>query len=41
VSLGDDLEQRLEDFREDQVIEPAKSEVIRTALDRFLESEGY
>jgi predicted DNA-binding protein len=39
--LDDELEKRLESFREDQVIRPKKSEVVRTALDRFLEEEGY
>jgi len=39
--LDDELKERLESFREDQVIKPKKSEVVRTALDRFLSEEGY
>lgn len=41
VRLDDELQERLDEFREGQTIEPNKSEVIRTALDRFLEEEGY
>jgi predicted transcriptional regulator len=39
--LDDEMQARLEEFRADQTIQPNKSEVIRTALDRFLEQEGY
>jgi len=39
--LDDELEGRLESFREDQVIQPKKSEVMRTALDHFLSEQGY
>jgi len=39
--LDDELEERLESFREGQVIRPKKSEVVRTALDDFLEKQGY
>jgi len=41
VRLDDDMRERLEAFRDDQVIAPNKSEVVRTAPDRFLEEEGY
>jgi len=39
--LDDEMQARLEEFRADQTIQPNKSEVVRTALDRFLEQEGY
>lgn len=41
IRLDDDLENRLEDFRQAQLIEPSKSDVIRQALHEFLEQEGF
>jgi hypothetical protein len=39
--LDEDLEARFEKFRQDQVVTPDKSEVLRTALDEFLDEQGY
>jgi len=41
VRLDDELQERLNEFCEDQVIQPNRSEVIRTGLDHFLSEQGY
>jgi predicted transcriptional regulator len=41
VRLDDELQERVQEFCEDQLIEPSRSEVIRTGLDHFLTEQGY
>lgn len=39
VRIDDDLEAQLQQFREQQRIKPSQSDVVRTALEEFLEAE--
>lgn len=41
IRLNDDLESRLEEFRDAQTVKPTKSDVVRTALDEFLDEQGF
>ena len=39
VRMDDDLEQRLDDYRQSLRFEPNKSDVVREALEEFLDRE--